>query len=63
MILDRTKYVGIERTGCNRAQIRMGMLGRSDAGEHVGLWTAHETNVPSRDYFLVGWGDNWGGAL
>jgi hypothetical protein len=50
--------VGKWRTGSNIAQIRMDMLGRSDVGEHVGLWTAHDTDVPSRDAFPVGWGDS-----
>jgi hypothetical protein len=58
LVLDRTKYVGTWRAGSNRAHIKMDMLGRSDAGEHVGLWTAHDTDVPSRDAFPVGWGDN-----
>jgi len=58
LVLDMTKYVGIGRTGSNRAQIRMDMLGRLDASEHVGQWTAHDTYVPSRDAFPVGWGDS-----
>ena len=41
----------------------MDMLGRSDAGEHVGLCMAHDTVVPSRDAFPVGWGESWGDAL
>jgi hypothetical protein len=39
------------------------MLDRIDAGEHVGMWTAHETDVPLRDVFPTGWGDIWGYAL
>ena len=63
LVLDRTKYVGSGRTGNNIAQIRQGMLDRSDASERVGLWTAHDTNVPPRDAFLSSWGDGWVDAL
>ena len=53
MVLERTKYVGTRR-GSNIAQIRMNMLGRSDAGSHADLWMAHDTDVPSRDAFPIG---------
>ena len=61
LVLDRTKYVSFGRTGKNKAQIRQGMLDRSDASEHVGIWTAHDTDVPPRDAFPTGWGDGWMG--
>ena len=63
LVLDMTKYVSTGRTGSNMAQIMMDMLERSDTCEHVGLWTAHDTVVPSHDAFPVGWGDRWRDAL
>jgi hypothetical protein len=57
LVLDRTKYVCTGRTGTNRAQIRQDVIGRADASEHVGMWTANETDVPPRDAFLTRWGD------
>jgi len=53
VVLDRTKYVGTGRTGINKAHIGQDMLDREDAGEHTGLWTAHEIDVPPRDAFLA----------
>jgi hypothetical protein len=52
LVMDRTKYVGTGRAVTNRAKIRQDMIGRADTCEHVGLWTAHETNV-LRTYELV----------
>ena len=43
--------------------MRVGMLECSDAGEPADMWTAHDTNVPSRDAFPIGWGDRWEDAL
>jgi len=52
LVLVRTKYVGTGRTGTNRAATGQDMLlGRADADEHVGLWTAQETDVLPRDAF------------
>ncbi len=55
LVLDRTKHVGTGKLGTNKAYIRLDMLSRGDACEHVGLWTAHETDVPPRDAFQAGW--------
>ena len=63
LVLDKTKYVGTGRAGTSRAYIRQDMLGRADAYEHVGLWMAHEADVPPRDAFLTRLGDSWGDAL
>ena len=58
LVMDKAKYVGTGRAGTNRAQIKHDMLDRADARDHVGMWTAHETDVPPRDTFPFGWGDN-----
>jgi hypothetical protein len=58
LIFDRTKYLGIGVLGTNRAQIKQGMRDRVDAGEYIGVWAAHETDVPSRDVFPTSWGDS-----
>ena len=63
LIFDRTKYVSTGKTGTDMAQRRQDILGRADACEYVGLWTANETDVPPRDAFPTGWGDGWGDAL
>ena len=63
LILDRTKYIGTERTVTNRAPNTQAMIDRDDVGEHVGLWTAHETNVPLRDAFPTILRDSWRDAL
>ncbi len=49
LVLDMTKYVGTGRANTNKAQIRLDMLIKGDASEYVGLWMAHETDVPPRD--------------
>jgi hypothetical protein len=46
LILDRTKYVGTGVLSTNKAHIRQDMRDRADAGEHIGVWTTHETDVP-----------------
>ena len=49
LVLDKTKYVGTGRTGSNRAHNMMDLLGRSNAGEHNGLWldgARHKCAVP-----------------
>ena len=56
LILDRTKYVGTRMAALNRAQVRMEMSDRADAGEFMGVFMAHETDEPTRDAFLGGWG-------
>jgi len=38
------------------------MRGKRDRGEHTGLFMAHETDVPMRFAFPLGWGDYWGGG-
>jgi hypothetical protein len=53
-----TKYVDTGRTGTHRAQIKLDMLDRVDVGEHAGMWTPHEIDVPPRDAFPTGWGNN-----
>jgi hypothetical protein len=58
LVLDMTKYVGTVRTSSNRAHTRMDVLERSYAGEHADPWAAHDTNMPPRDAFPIGWGDN-----
>jgi hypothetical protein len=63
LVLDRTKYVGTGTTGHNKAQVRLEMMDRADAGEFVGMWMAHETDEPLRDAFPSGWGDIGGDAL
>ena len=63
LLLDRTKYVGSGQLAPNRAPIRQDMRGRGDKGEHLGLFSAHETDAPVMDAFPSGWGDCWGDAL
>ncbi len=63
LVLDRTKYVGAGVAGTNKAQIKQDIFVRADVGEHFGLLTAYETEVPPRDAFPTGWGDNWVDAL
>ncbi len=57
LILDRIKYVGTGHTGANKAQVRAAMRGRADGGEFGGVWMAHETDVPIRHAFPIGWED------
>jgi hypothetical protein len=57
LVLDMTKYVGTEKTGTNMARIRQDMYRRADACNHIGPWTAHETDAPPRGAFPTGWGD------
>jgi hypothetical protein len=64
LLLDMTKYVGTDRAAPIRAHVRQEMKTRGDAGEHAGLWMAHETDAHLKDAFpSVGWGDCWGDAL
>ena len=53
LVLDRTKYVGTGRAGTNRAHTKQDMLDRTDAREHVCLWTTLETDVAPRDAFPI----------
>ncbi len=58
LMLDRTKYVGINaHQGVNMAHIRREMLEREDMGEMIGIYMAHETDVPTMDALSYGWGD------
>ncbi len=54
LVLDRTKYVGSGKACIYNAQIRLDMLCRGDACEHVGMRTAHKSDVPARDAFPNG---------
>ena len=63
LVLDRTKYVGTETTGHNKAQVRQDMIAKADDGEFTGMWMAHETGEPLRDAFPTGWGDMGEDAL
>jgi hypothetical protein len=63
LILDRVKCVGTGRLGPNIAQVRAEMRERADDGEFDGVWMAHETDVPLRDAYPNGWGDDGGDAL
>ena len=56
LFLDRTKYVSTGKTTAIRTEIRMEMRERGDMGGHGHLWMAHETDVPMRYAFLIGWG-------
>ena len=49
LMLDMTKYVGMETVGSNKALIRQEMQDRADEGEFLGMWMAHETDEPTRD--------------
>jgi hypothetical protein len=60
LILDRVKYVGIGRLGPNKAQVWAEMQERADDGEFDGVCMTHETDVPLRDGFPIGWGDAGG---
>jgi hypothetical protein len=51
LVIDNTKYVGTGVTSANKPRIRQDLLGRADAGQHVGIWTAHGFDVPPRDAF------------
>ena len=57
LILDRTKYVGTWKASANKAKIRMEIRNRGEMGDHGHLWKAHETDVPLRDAFPIGFGD------
>ena len=63
LLLDRTKYVSSGQSAPNKAHVRHDMRGTGDMGGHLGLFGAHETDVPARDAFPSGWGDCWGDAL
>jgi hypothetical protein len=63
LILDRVKYVGIERLGPNKAHVRAEMQERADDGEFDGVWMTHETDVPLRDVLPNGRGDAGEDAL
>ncbi len=63
MVLDSTKYVGTGTTGHNKAQVRLEMIARADAGEFRVMWMAHETDEPLRDAFPGRWGHIGGDAL
>ena len=56
MLLDRTRDVGIGKATANKAHMRMEMRDIGDMGDHGHLWMAHETDVPWRDAFPIGWG-------
>jgi hypothetical protein len=62
-LLHRTKYVGSGQSAPNMAHVRQDMRGTGDKGEHLGLFGAHERDVPLKDAFPSGWGDCWGVAL
>jgi hypothetical protein len=63
LLRDRTKYVGMGQAVPTRAEVRHAMRDRGDAGDHATLWMAHETDVPTRDAFPLGWVDCWGDVL
>ncbi len=47
----------------SKAQVRAEMQDMADGGEFAGVWMTHETDVPIRDAFPIGWGECGGDAL